>query len=72
MMRRWLADLDRFDRTALALIVAFLLGSGLVALRGDRVGVRVLSFALAGGAEGVSTRAPIRVTFAGPMERASV
>ncbi|MEA3338351.1 MAG: Ig-like domain-containing protein [Chloroflexota bacterium] len=71
-MKRWLTDLDRFDRAALALIVAFLLASGIVALRGDRVGVRVLSFAPAGGAEGVSTRAPVRITFAGLMEQASV
>jgi Tol biopolymer transport system component len=67
-----LAELDRFDRVALSLIVAFLLGSGLLALRGDRVGVRVLSFAPADGEEDVSTRAAVCITFAGSMDQTSV
>jgi Tol biopolymer transport system component len=71
-MRLHFPALDRFDRAALTLIAAFLLASGLVVLRGDRVGVRVRAYSPADGAENVSTRAPLRVVFEDAMVEASV
>jgi Tol biopolymer transport system component len=71
-MKSRFSTLDRFDRTATALIAAFLLASGLVALCGDRVGARVRAFDPADGAENVSTRAPLHIVFQDAMAGANV
>jgi TolB protein len=65
-------DVNRFDWSVLSLMAVLALLTGVVIVRGDRVGVRVVAFSPERGAANVSSRAAIRVTFDQEMERASV
>jgi TolB protein len=60
-------QLSRFDRAVLLTLVGLALLIGLLAWRGDRVGVRVVTVSPPEGATGVSTRAEVRVTFSQEM-----
>ena len=53
-------------------MVGLLLLAGFMALRGDRVGARVVDVFPVDGSRAVSTRAGLRVTFAQEMEAADV
>lgn len=64
-------QLSRFDRLVAATLALLLSLAGLIALRGDRVGVRVTALLPADGSA-ASTRTAIRVTFAQEMEGGEV
>jgi Tol biopolymer transport system component len=65
-------DVNRFDWTVLSLMAVLALLTGVVIVRGDQVGVRIVALSPERGATNVSSRAAIRVTFDQEMERASV
>ena len=71
-VRRFPLSLSRFDRLVWATMVGLLLLAGFMALRGDRVGARVVDVFPVDGSRAVSTRAGLRVTFAQEMEAADV
>lgn len=62
-------DLSRFDGIVIVIIAGFLLATGLVIWRGDRVGVQIVQVRPGVDAANVSTRAEIRITFDQPLER---
>ena len=62
-----LSPLTRFDRLVAVTLALLLALAGVIALRGDRVGVRVTALVPADGSA-ASTRTTIRVTFAQEME----
>ena len=55
--------LTSFDRFVFVILAAFLGLTGLIVVRGDRVGVRVVSFSPPDGAENVPVRSQIQVEF---------
>ena len=55
--------LTRFDRVVWLILAVLLLLTMVVAVRGDQVGVQVLAFSPADNMTGVSSRAPLRITF---------
>jgi TolB protein len=65
-------DVNRFDWSVLSLMAVLALLTGIVIVRGDRVGVRVVAFSPERGATNVSGRVAVRVTFGQEMEQASV
>jgi Tol biopolymer transport system component len=65
-------DVSRFDWTVLSLMAVLALLTGVVIVRGDRVGVRVVALSPERGATNVSSRMAIRVTFDEEMEQTSV
>lgn len=65
-------DVNRFDWCVLSLMVVLALLTGVVIIRGDRMGVRVVALSPERGATNVSSRVAIRVTFDQEMEQASV
>jgi Tol biopolymer transport system component len=73
-MKDWLnrLEIDRLDWTVWGVLAALALATGLVLLRGDRVGAQISGRFPAPGSANVSTRTEIRVTFDEPMDEASV
>lgn len=67
-----LMTLNRFDWTVLSLMAVLALLTGVVIIRGDRVGVRIVALSPERGATNVSSRVAVRVTFGQEMEQASV
>jgi Tol biopolymer transport system component len=65
-------EVNRFDWSVLSLMVVLALLTGVVIVRGDRVGVRVVALSPGRGATNVSSQAAVRVTFEGEMEQTSV
>ncbi|GAB4457180.1 MAG: hypothetical protein Kow0031_38150 [Anaerolineae bacterium] len=61
---------SRFDAIVVATMLVLLLGTLLLVWRGDAVGLQLVSTSPAGGAQGVSTRADIRLTFDQPLTAA--
>ena len=55
--------LTRFDRVVWLILAVLLLLTMVVAVRGDQVGVQVLAVSPADNMTGVSSRAPLRITF---------
>ena len=55
--------LTRFDRVVWLILAVLLLLTMVVAVRGDQVGVQVLDVSPADNMTGVSSRAPLRITF---------
>jgi Tol biopolymer transport system component len=60
-----------FDRVVLLTLVGLALLTGLLAWRGDRVGVRVVAVSPSESATGVSTRILVRITFSHEIESSS-
>ncbi len=58
---------SRFDAIVLATMLALLLGTLLLVWRGDAVGLQLVSVSPANGAQNVSTRTDIRLTFDQPL-----
>lgn len=67
-----MGDVNRFDWCVLSLMAVLALLTGVVIVRGDRVGVRIVALSPERGATNVSSRAAIQVTFDQEMEQASV
>jgi Tol biopolymer transport system component len=63
---------DRLDRAALLAIAGLAVLIILLLLRGDQVGAQAVRLSPEAGAQGVSTRATIALTFDEPMDAASV
>ncbi|MER2600342.1 MAG: Ig-like domain-containing protein [Caldilineales bacterium] len=68
-MKSAFTPFDRFVWLIMALLAALI---GLVLLRGDRVGVRVLAISPAEGAQHVSSQQVLRITFDQPIDLGSV
>lgn len=61
-----------FDRLVWLVLAALWLATGLLILRGDRVGVQVVAVSPTDGSLAVSSQTPIRVTFDQPIELSGV
>jgi Tol biopolymer transport system component len=64
-----IGDVNRFDWSVLSLMAVLALLTGVVIVRGDRVGVRVVALSPERGATNVSSQAAVRVTFDEEMEQ---
>jgi TolB protein len=65
-------DVNRFDWGVISLMAVLALLTGVVIVRGDRVGVRIVTLSPERGVTHVSSRAAIRVAFDQEMEQTSV
>jgi dipeptidyl aminopeptidase/acylaminoacyl peptidase len=64
--------IDHFDLTVLSVVLGLAVATGLVLLRGDQVGAKVVALYPQPDSTGVSTHTEIRVVFEEPMDTASV